>query len=59
MTIAELKKLIASMPDTAKVMVIDHEDSCAHLVADKSFVHSDGSLMLQMFGTNRLHIPGY
>lgn len=55
MTIAELKKLIANMPDNAKVMVIDHEDSCAHLVADNSWVHSDNTLMLQTFGTTKIN----
>ena len=55
MTVAELKKLIDNMPNNAKVMVIDSEDSCANLVIDKSFVHSDGTLMLQMFGTTKIN----
>lgn len=55
MTIAELKKLIAAMPDSARVMVIDSEDSCAYLVAVDSFVHIDGTLMLQTFGETKIN----
>lgn len=55
MTVADMKKLIADLSDDVRIMVIDAEDSCAHLVVDKSFVHSDGTLMLQTYGNTKIN----
>lgn len=51
MNVAELKKLIAELPDDMRVRVIDREDSCAAIDKSGHFIHSNGDFMIQITGS--------